>query len=257
MFDPIQEKRSQRYTRQELKDFWQGPGSVVQRLKKENPALYQELHTAGEQAGVIGKSLAPTPALNTPYKPPTRTYSADELAARGRYSEQDIRAFFADAKTANALFHSDRNEYEARREAGVTYGLFQAREVPYVPAKPAEAETLHRVSDQLCDESSIPRGSLLPWVQIEQLCEQQVQRARKAQADADAKIAQDRAAELEKLTARQQADQAERDRKQADLDRLAVLIAPKPIVTPEPTALATARLVAAEKAKAVEVPVKA
>jgi hypothetical protein len=254
MFDPIQEQRAQKYTRAELKNFWQGPGSVVQRLKKENPALYKELQDAGVAANVIGKSLAPTPAPNVPYKPPTRQYEERELALRGQFSETEIRAFFADAKKANALFQSDRNEYEARREAGVSYGMFQAREVPYVPTKSAEPEYLHRISDELADESNLPHGTSLPWSQVEELCSLKVQRARKALADADAKADADRQAELEKLTAAQKLDQQQQDQKQRDLDRLAELVLPKQTPTPEPIALATARVIAQEKAKAVEVP---
>src|SRR5580700_5953463 len=103
-----------------------GDAAKASRMFRENRPLYDSLRQAAEDYKILGPSATGTPAPNVPYKPPTRTYSTDELAARGRYPEQDIRAFFADAKTANALFHSDRNEYEARREAGVTYGLFQA-----------------------------------------------------------------------------------------------------------------------------------
>lgn len=254
-FDPIAEQRSQKYTHAELKNFWQGPGTVVQRLKKENPALYKELQDAGVAANVIGKSLAPTPAPNTPYRPPTRQYEERDLVLHGRYSEQDIRAFFADAKTANALFHSDRNEYEARREAGVSYGLFQAREVPYVPVVPPAPEWTMRISDELAKESNLPIGTIVNEAQLSQLCRQSVARARQAQEAADAKADADRAVELATLTAKQQAEQAARDRHQADLDRLVELTIPKQTPTPEPAPLATARLVAQEKAKSVEVPI--
>ena len=252
-FDPIQERRTQKYTPAELKAFWQGPGYVVQRLLRENPALYQELHTAGEKAGVIGKSMAPNPAPNV-YKPPTKTYTPSELVARGRYSEAEIRAFF-NSKESNDVFTSDRNLYELKREAAVSYGMFEPHEIPYVPTKPAEPEYLHRVSDELADESNIARGTTLPWAQVEQLVQQKVQRAKQAQEAAASKIAQDRATELATLTAKQQADQAERDRKQADLDRLAELIAPKPPVETEPIPLATARAIAQERAMSVEVPI--
>jgi hypothetical protein len=59
------------------------------------------------------------------------------------------------------------------------------------------------------------------------------------------------------LNAVQRAEQDARDRHQKDLDRLVELTTPKQTPVPEPISLATARLVAQEKAKAVEVPVKA
>jgi len=254
-YDPIQERRTQKYTPAELKAFWQGPGYVVQRLLRENPALYQELHTAGEKAGVIGKSMAPNPAPNV-YKPPTKTYTPSELVARGRYSEAAIRAYF-NSNASSDEFHSDRNEYERKREAGVSYGLFEPRAIPYIPTKPPAPEWTMRISDELADESNIERGTEINSAQLEQLCRQKVDRARQAQEAADAKVAADRAAELAKLTAVQQSEQAVRDQKQRDLDRLAELIAPKPIQAPEPAQLATARAIAMEKAKVAEVPVKA
>jgi len=247
-YDPIQERRTQKYTRAELKDFWQGSGVVAQRLLKENPALYKELHDAGERVGVVGKSMAPNPAPNVPYRPPTKTYTPSELAARGRYSEAEIRAYF-NSKESSDEFHSDRNEYERKREAGVSYGLFGPRPIPYIPTKPPAPEWRLKISDELADASNLPRGTEVNEAQLEQLCRQKVQRARQAQEAADAKVAGDRQAELEKLSAKQQADQAERDRKQADADRLAALLVPLQTPPAEDPALATARAIAAERAK--------
>jgi len=249
-FDPIEAKRIARWTKHELKDFWQGPD--VQKTLRENPTLYRELHIAGEKAGVIGKSMAPNPAPNVPYRPPTKTYTTAELAARGQYSEAAIRAYF-NSKASSDEFHGDRNEYERKREAGVSYGLFEPRETPYVPPKPAEPEWTMRISDELATESNLPIGTVVNSAQLEQLCGQRVLRTRQAQEAADARVAQDRATELVTLTAKQRADQAERDRKQADLDRLVELTTPKPSIVPEPIPLATARVIAMEKAKVAEV----
>src|SRR6266478_3116493 len=107
MFDPIAAKRNQKYTREELTDFFKGSGTVAQRLRKENPAKYEELHAEAEKMNILGPSLIKAPAPNTPYKPPTRTYTAEELVARGQYSEAEIRAFF-NSKEANDVFTSDR-----------------------------------------------------------------------------------------------------------------------------------------------------
>ncbi len=113
-----------------------------------------------------------------------------------------------------------------------------------------EPEYLQRISDELADESGLPRGTAVPWGQFEQLCSQKVQRARKVQEDAAAKLEADRQAELAQLTKAQQLEQAARDRHQADLDRLVELTVPKPSIVPEPAQLATARVIAQEKAKA-------
>ncbi len=259
-FDPIEAKRNARYTREELTEFFKGNGTVAQRLRKENPAKYQELHAEAEKMNILGPSLIKAPAPNTPYKPPTRSYSADELVARGQFTESYCRELFAsgDSKAAKALFEADPERYQDAKDASISFGILPPRSTPRpAPAPVSAPEFTMRISDELAAESNLPVGTVVNSQQLEQLCQQKVDRARKVQADADAKIAQDRATELATLTARQQADQAQRDQQQRDLDRLAELIAPKPIETPEPPQLATARLVAQEKAKAVEVPIGA
>jgi len=254
-FNPIEDRRNQKYTYQELKTFWQGPGRIVQRTKEQNPTLYAELHAAGEAANLIGKSLSPNPQPYVKnYEPAPRQYSADELAAHGRHSEADVRAFFADAKKANEVFTSDRNLYEQWRESAVAFGMFKSREVPYVPVKLPEPEPLHRISDLLADESHLERGTSLPWEQVQQLVAQKVQRDRQVQEAVAAKAESDRQLEIEKLTTAQKLEQDKRDKEVRDLQRLSELIAPKPIVTPEPIALETARAIAQER-KSVEVPI--
>jgi hypothetical protein len=254
-FDPIQEKRNQKYTLKELDGVFKGSGKKLQEFKEQNPTLYAQYRRDYEAMGGIGKNLSPNPQPYVKnYAPAPKQYSADELVARGRYSEAEIRAFF-NSKAANDTFTTDRNLYELKREAAVSYGLFEPHEIPYVPTKPAEPEYLHRVSDELADESNIARGTTLPWAQVEQLVQQKVQRAKDKQAAADAKLAGERQAELEKLTAAQKLEQAARDKKQADADRLAALLVPAQTPSPEDPALATARAIAAEKAKAAEVPI--
>ncbi len=250
-FDPIQDRRNQKYTRQELTEFFKGSGAVAQRLKRENPPKYEELRRSAEEMGIVGPSLIGTPAPNVSYKPPTRSYSAEELVARGQYSEAAIRAYF-NSKESSDEFHSDRNEYERKREAGVSYGLFTAREVPYIPTKTPAPEWTMRISDELAAESNLPVGTVVNSQQLEQLCQLKVERARQAQEAVAAKVAQDRATEVATLTAKQAADQEVRNQKQRDLDRLVELTTPKPNVTPEPTALATARAIAQERAKQAE-----
>jgi len=212
------------------------------------------------EMGLIGPSAYGTPAPNTPYRPPTKTYTPEELKLRGDFSEARCRELFASgsSKEATELYNTNREAYENAKDAAISFNVLPPRLTPRpAPAPVAAPEPLHRISNELADESNIPRGSELPWSQIEQLCSQKVQRERQKQADADAKVAAERQAELASLTAKQQAEQAQQDQKQRDLDRLAELVLPKAVVTPEPAQLATARVIAQERAKAVEVPVKA
>src|ERR1700687_294835 len=215
-YDSIKAAREQGYTREELKTWLTGSLKDLDAFKKEHPAEFQQRRAIAERLGIVGPSAYGTPAPNTPYKRPTRTYTPSELALHGQYSEAAIRAYF-NSKESSDEFHSDRNEYERKREAGVSYGLFEKRATPYIPTKPAEPEWTMTISNELGDESNLPRGTVVNSEQLSQLCQQKVDRARQAQEAADAKLAADRATELATLTARQQADQADRDRKQRDL----------------------------------------
>jgi len=240
-FDPIEAKRTARYTRQELKEFWTGPLHVKQKLFRENRAKYEELHLAGEQEGLLGPSLIKPAAPNTPYRPPAKTYTPGELKLRGEFTESYCRELFAsgNSSAAKALFETDPERYQDAKDASISFGILPPRSTPRPPAPPVvEPEPLHRISNELALESGLPPGTSVPWPQFEQLIEQKLARARKVQADAAAKLEADRQTELATLTAKQQADQAQRDQKQRDLDRLAELIAPKPIVTPEAPAVA-------------------
>jgi hypothetical protein len=255
-FDPIQESRNKKFTREELKAFWQGPGRIVQQVRTENPQLYFELHSEAERHGLIGKSLAPSPAPNTPYRPPVKTYTPAELKLRGDFSEDYCRQLFASgsSKEAAELFKTDRERYEDAKDASISFNILPARLTPRPLPPPApEPEYLQRISDELAAESGLPPGTSVPWPQFEQLIEQKLARARKVQADAESKVAADRQAEIEKLTAKQQADQDELDQKQKDADRLAALLVPRQNEVPDP-AIALGRAVAQERerAKAVE-----
>jgi hypothetical protein len=259
-YDSIQDRRNQRFTPEELKTWLTGSLKELDAFKREHPAEYAERHAIAERMGIVGPSLYKTPAPNVPYQKPTKSYTTEELRLRGQFTEDYCKQLFAsgDAKAATALFESDREGYENAKDSAIAYRILPARLSPRpAPAPVVAPEWTLRISDELAKESGLPLGTVVNEEQLAQLCSQKVARARQAQAAADAKTAADRASELAKLTAVQHADQVERDRKQADLDRLAELIAPKPPVETEPIPLATARVIAQEKAKAAEVPVKA
>ena len=257
-FDPIADKRNQKYTREELTSFFKGSAAVAQRLKKENPAKYAEIRRSAEEMGIVGPSLIGTPAPNTPYRPPTKTYSADELKLRGDFTESYCRDLFAsgNSSAAKALFETDPERYQDAKDASISFGILPPRSTPRPqPAPVAARESLHRISPELAAENGLPRDVELPWAQVEQLIQQRVQRARLAQEDADAKAAEARSAELATLTAAQKLEQDKRDKEVRDLQRLSELITPLPVKAPEPLQLASARAIAAEKAKSVEVPI--
>lgn len=227
-----------------------GDAAKASRMFRENRPLYDSLRKAAEDYKILGPSLIKTPAPNTPYKPPVKTYTPSELKLRGDFSEDYCRQLFAsgDAKAAKALFESDREAYENVKDSAIAFGILPARLTPRPqPAPVAAPEPLHRISPELAAESGLPRDVELPWAQVTQLIEQKLDRARKAQADADAKADADRQVELAALTARQQADEAVRLQKQADLDRLAALLVPAQTPTPEDPAIALQRAIAAEK----------
>jgi hypothetical protein len=249
-YDSLLDRRNQRFTREELKTWLTGSLTELNAFKRDHPAEYAERHKIAERMGIVGPSLYKTPAPYVKkYEAPTRQYSADELKLRGDFSEDYCRQLFAsgDAKAATALFESNREGYEDAKDAAISFNILPKRLNPRPQPPPApEKEYLHRVSDLLCDESHIERGTTLPWEQVQQLVAQKVEREKQAREDAEAQIAQDRAAELATLTAVQQADQAERDKKIAELDRILELTKPTLVVPAEDAALLVARAAAAE-----------
>src|ERR1700682_2639406 len=186
-YDPIAEKRAMQYSKKELDAIFKdkGSGKIAMKLMTENPTLYKTMRKEYEAQGGIGASAFLPPAPNVPYQKPTRQYNSEERVFRGRWSEQEIKDFFENAKEANDLFNSDRDEYELRRLCAVSYGRLPAREVPYVPTpRPVvEPEPKMVIGDALADESNIPRGTEVTWAQLEQLIHQ----SSDGRAEADSK----------------------------------------------------------------------
>src|SRR6266404_6272239 len=100
-YDSILERRKQGFTPSELKTWLTGSLKELNEFKREHPAEFQERRALAERLGIIGPSLYKTPAPNTPYKPPTKTYTTAELAARGQFSETEIRAYFNSKKSSD------------------------------------------------------------------------------------------------------------------------------------------------------------
>jgi hypothetical protein len=251
-YDSIQDRRNQRFTREELKTWLTGSLKELDAFKREHPAEYQERHAIAVRMGIVGPSLYKTPAPNT-YKPPTRQFSPDELRLRGQHTQAYCKQLFAsdDGRAARELYETDREGYEDAKDAAISFSILPPRLTPRpAPAPVAAPKFTLRISDELAKESNLPVGTIVDEEQLAQLCEQKVARARQVQATADAKVAADRAAELATLTAKQQHEQTARDQHQADLNRLAELTTPKPTETPEPPALETARLIAQQRAQA-------
>jgi len=167
-----------------------GDAVAASRLHRENKPLYDSLRKAAVAYKILDAPAYGTPAPNVPYQKPTRQYNSEELVLRGRWSEQEIKNFFANAKEANDLFNSDRDAYEEKRLCAVSFGILPAREVPYV-AKPKpviEPEWKMVISDSLADESSLPRGTEITWPQLQQLIRQSIER-RAQEADKQAREA--------------------------------------------------------------------
>jgi len=194
MFDPIQEKRNQKWTRQELDSFFKGPGKIVQEVKQNNPTLYAEYRRAYEQMGGIGKSLAPNPA---PYvnvenyeSPTTRRFTDQEIELRGRYSEAECKRFISSSKEATELFENNRDEFEQRRLAAVSYGLVTPRVVPYTPQpKPVVEPGFMTLSEDMARTAHLPAGTKVTIAQFCDLITQGIERRAQEQADKQAREA--------------------------------------------------------------------
>ncbi len=174
MFDPIQEKRNQKWTRQELDAFFKGKGSGVElmKLKRENPTLYGEYRRAYEAQGGIGASAILPPAPYTTGTP-QKSYTDRELFLRAKYSLAELTTFFQSNKSNNpgskeetpsSLFRTNRAEYEERREAAACYGLIP--ESPSTPHRTPQARTepqpgsgeTFELDPRICKELSLPEG---------------------------------------------------------------------------------------------------
>jgi hypothetical protein len=185
-WNPIEAKRT-KYTKAELSDLFKGKGSgaVLMELKRENPALYQDMRAQAMVHGIIGPSAFLPAAPNVPYQPPTRRYSDRELLLRGRYSEQRCRELFAsgDSREAQKLHKDDPDEYAAAKDAAISFGILPARTTPYVPApKPAPVEPgFMKLSESMAADANLPAGALVTIEQFAQLAIQGIQR--RAQAE--------------------------------------------------------------------------
>jgi len=163
-----------------------GDAVAASRLHRENKPLYDSLRRAAVAYKILDAPAYGTPAPNVPYQKPTRQYSSAELVLRGRWSEQEIKNFFANAKEANDLFNSDRNAYEEKRLCAVYYGLLPARSTPYIPVpRPvAEPEPKMVIGDDLALESNLPLKSEVTWEQLQQLIHQKIARIAREQEQA-------------------------------------------------------------------------
>jgi hypothetical protein len=232
MADPIRDARNQKFTRAELDSFFKGSGRIQQEVKENNPALYAEYRTEYERLGGIGKSLAPHPAPNVPYKAPQRSYTPEELKLRGEFTKEYCQELFGsgNSKAATELFKTNESRYQDAKDAAISFNILPPRSTPRPqPAPVASPEWTMRISDELAKESNLPIGTIVNEKTLEQLCLQKTVRAKETKEAADAKLESDRQAELKTLTARQQADEAIRLQKIADLDRIVELTAPKKI----------------------------
>jgi hypothetical protein len=168
MFDPIQEKRSQKYTREELNSVFKN-GAVAMRLMKENPELYRTMRKEYEALGLIGPKAIGDPAPYTTALP-QRNFTDRELFLRAKYSLEELTTFFrsnnaGSKENPSTLFRTNPAEYAERREAAVSYGLLP--ESPSTPQRTPQARTtepqpgsgeLFELDSRICQELSLPDG---------------------------------------------------------------------------------------------------
>jgi hypothetical protein len=167
MFDPVQEKRNQKYTREELNSVFKN-GAVAMRLMTENPALYGTMRREAEALGILGPKAIGDPAPYTTRKP-QKSYTDRELFLRAKFTAQECREFFnapAGSKTnPSTLFQTNREAYEEIREASVAHGVLPA--TPSTPhrtpqARPTEPQPgsgeTFELDARICQELSLPAG---------------------------------------------------------------------------------------------------
>lgn len=183
-----------RLSKEDVAKFFKGPGTDVQRLKKENPPLFDEYREAAFLYGILG----PQPQTPAPYRTQqqiedaqARKFSSEELSLHGKHSESSVREIFGsgNATAAQKLFETDRDKYEEMRLVGVSLGLVGARITPYVPApKPVVEPGTVLLSDRFATECNLPLGTRLPIEQYNQLVDESMDRyiaARKAEREAE------------------------------------------------------------------------
>jgi hypothetical protein len=173
------------HTREQVLEVF-GPGAdgrVAARLHRENRPLYDQLRSDAVAYHILDASRMPSPVAYTKdYQAPnTKRYTDRELYLRSIYSEQELKRFFSSGKEANDLYISDRDEYERRRECGVSFGMFDPRPVPYVKPTPAPEPELIGISAQLAKENNLPEGARVTPEQWDELV------LRKAQRDVEAR----------------------------------------------------------------------
>jgi hypothetical protein len=225
-YDP--RKPLSEHSREDIEKVW-GKNAIPgaqQRLYIENRPLHDSLRLGAVAYGILEPARGTPVPYTKNYEPPAKHPTENEVSLRGEYSKKEIKEFFDNAKASSALFNSDRNEYERRREAGVLFGTFDPREPRYVPTKPVEEhpEWTLAISDELADATGTKRGTVVNEKELERLCLQKAVREREAQEALDAKAKAD--AETAKLTEAQRLEKAERDRKQNDLDDLVRKVVP-------------------------------
>jgi len=167
MFDPIQEKRNQKYTREELNSVFKN-GAVAMRLMTENPELYRAMRAEAEALGILGPKAIGDPAPYTT-APPQKSYSDRELFLRAKFSLEELKTFFrsnnAGKENPSTLFRTNPAEYAERREAAVSYGLLPSE--PSTPQRTPQTRTtepqpesgeLFELDSRICQELGLPVG---------------------------------------------------------------------------------------------------
>jgi hypothetical protein len=173
-------------------------GGKAQKLFLENRPLYDQLRKDAEILGVLSPSRMPQPVAYTKdYQPPNaRRFTDQEIELRGRYSEAECKRFISSSKEATELFEQDRDTFEARRLAAVSYGLVSPREVPYTPQPKAVLEPgMMILSEKMAIDANLPAGTKVTIAQFCDLITQGMERRAQEEADKQAR-ANDQANEV-------------------------------------------------------------
>ena len=141
---------------------------ICSEMMKNDPNSYHQAQSQARSLGLIGEGLRrfDTTLPVDPNGP--HEYSAAELAARLKYSEEEIRALYkgtGDSVTRSrnlaTISRDTPEELPMLREAAVSYGYLSKQDPrPTAPKPTAPVEpALFVLDDAMADKSNLPRGA--------------------------------------------------------------------------------------------------
>jgi hypothetical protein len=162
-YDPLQKKIGR--SKAELEKLFTGDSRILNRLKNENPELFESYRAEAVEHGL----LAPRPEWANPnyrdrYKETPLT--EDEIRSRASVSREECLSYYAANSDGNhnnlsKLAKENPERYKIVREASIAHGIIaKPQPKPYVaePRSTPENRTILTLSDEQCDRIGVKHG---------------------------------------------------------------------------------------------------